>query len=114
MNAPITLNGILVVFGTIVAIVAGITAIIMLVKWINNAHDRATKWDNYGMKIDELKTDINGSLREIKNEQYILTNCMLAVLDGLQQLGANHGVTEAYKDLANHINKEAHDVNESK
>ena len=115
MNTPITFNGILIVFGTIVAIVAGITAIIAVIKWINAYHDRCQKWDSYDMKIEDLKKDINGSLREIKDEQYVLTNCMLAVLDGLQQLGANHGVTEAYKDLAKHINKEAHKVdNESK
>ena len=110
MNAPITFNGILAVLAIIVGVVAGITAIIAVVKWINNAHDRAKKWDEYGMQIDDLRKDIKSNLREIKDEQYVLTNCMLAVLDGLQQLGANHGVTEAYKNLANHINKEAHDV----
>ena len=110
MNTPITFNGILAVLAIIVGIVAGITAIIAVVKWINNAHDRAKKWDDYGMQIDDLRRDIKGNLREIKDEQYVLTNCMLAVLDGLQQLGANHGVTDAYKNLANHINKEAHDV----
>ena len=115
MNTPITFNGILAALAILVGIVAGITAIIAVVKWINNAHDRAQKWDNYGMQIDGLRTDINKNLREIKDEQYVLTNCMLAVLDGLQQLGANHGVTQAYKDLAEHINKEAHDFkNESK
>ena len=114
MNTPITFNGILAGFAILVAIVAGLTAIFAIIKWINAAHDRATRWDNYGMQIGELKTDIENNLREIKNEQYVLTNCMLAVLDGLQQLGANHGVTQAYKDLAKHINKEAHDVDESK
>ena len=109
MNTPITFNGILAVLAIIVGIVAGITAIIVVVKWINNAHDRAKKWDEYGMKIEDLRTDLNGSLREIKDEQYVLTNCMLAVLDGLQQLGANHGVTDAYNELQKHINKEAHD-----
>ena len=115
MNTPITFNGILAALAILVGIVAGISAIIAIIKWINNAHDRAQKWDNYGMQIDGLRTDIDKSLREIKDEQYVLTNCMLAVLDGLQQLGANHGVTQAYKDLAKHINKEAHDLkNESK
>ena len=110
MNTPITFNGILAVLAIIVAITAGITAIIAIVKWINAAHDRTKKWDDYGMQIEGLRQDIGVDLRKIKDEQYVLTTSMLAVLDGLQQLGANHGVTDAYNNLQSHINKEAHDL----
>ena len=109
MNTPITFNGILGALAIIVAIVAGIAAIIAIVKWINNAHDRAQKWDNYGMKIDELQTDINSKLQQIRTEQYILTDCMSAVLDGLHQLHCNGKVTEARSSLDEYLNKRAHE-----
>ena len=109
MNTPITFNGILGALAILVAIVAGIAAIIAIVKWINNAHDRAQKWDNYGMKIDELQTDLNARLQQIQDEQYILTDCMSAVLDGLHQLKCNGRVTEAKASLDNYINKRAHE-----
>lgn len=117
MNTAITLNSILLAFGTIVAIVAGITAIIAVVKWITTIHDRCQRWDAYAVDIDRLRTemkdhqtDIEAKLQEIRSEQYILTSSMLAVLDGLQQLKCNGEVTKAHTELQAHLNKEAHQV----
>ena len=110
MNTPITFNDILFALGILVAIVAGITAIIAVIKWINNAHDRAQKWDNYETEIGELKTDINAKLQDIKAEQYVHTSCMVAVLDGLQQLGANGKVTQARETLDEYMNRATHEV----
>lgn len=109
MNTPITLNGILLTLGTIAAIVAGITAIYAVVKWINANHDRCQKWDSYEMKIEELQTDINEKLQQIRTEQYVLTDCMSAVLDGLHQLNCNGKVTEARSSLDEYLNKRAHE-----
>lgn len=117
MNTPITLTSILTIFGILVAIVGGVTAIIALVKWINNIHDRVQKWDEYDMKIanveksmSDLHTDIDGKLQQIRAEQYVLTDCMVAVLDGLQQLGCNGKVTQAKNNLANYMNEKAHEM----
>lgn len=52
----------------------------------------------------QLKTDIE----ESKKERGILCYAVLACLDGLQQLGANGGVTEAKKTLEKHLNQLAH------
>lgn len=116
MNAPFTMNGLLYVFGVIIAIVAGITAIIAVVKWINGIHDKMKDWDNYSIQIRDLEarmsdrqTDIEAKLQEIKAEQYVLTSSMLAVLDGLKQLNCNGNVTRAYNDLESYINEKAHD-----
>lgn len=116
MNEPFTMNGLLFALGMIVAIVAGITAIIAVIKWITGIHDKMKSWDNYAVQIRDLEarmtdrqTDIEAKLQEIKAEQYLLTSSMLAVLDGLKQLNCNGNVSRAYSDLEQYINEKAHD-----
>lgn len=99
MDTVITLNLILKIFGVIVAIVGGITAIIAVIKWLNSMHDKQQQYDNYDKDI-----------ADIKEEQCMLTYCMLAVLEGLKQQGCNGPVTEARDALEKHINKKAHGI----
>lgn len=47
-------------------------------------------------------------IKAIKKEQSITIEALLATLDGLQQLGANHTVPEAKAKLAAYINEKAH------
>lgn len=47
-------------------------------------------------------------LREIKDEQAILTEGILACLKGLHEQGANGPVTEAIEKIEKHLNKKAH------
>ncbi|NCC17238.1 MAG: branched-chain amino acid ABC transporter permease [Clostridia bacterium] len=47
-------------------------------------------------------------IQNIKKEQCIICFALLATLDGLKQLGANGGVTEAHKKLGKHLNQSAH------
>ena len=115
MSYPITLQGILTILGIIVGIVAGLTAIGAIIKWINGVHDKMQTWDNYEKKFVDLEsrmndrhTDIEAKLQEIKAEQYVLTNSMLAVLDGLQQLNCNGNVTKAHAELEQYLNEQAH------
>lgn len=97
METPITIGSMLGVFGVIVAIVGGLTAVITLYKYIASSHDRVQKWDEYDEQI-----------KSIKNEQCMMTYCMMATLDGLHQLGCNGKVTEAREKLDKHLNQEAH------
>lgn len=60
-------------------------------------------------KIEHLKDAHNEDVYEIKAEQRIICEGLLACLDGLQQLGCNHSVPEAKKTLEKHLNKIAHD-----
>lgn len=115
MTDPITLQSILTMLGVLVAIVAGITAIIAIIKWITGVHDRMQLWDGYQKQISDLEarmtdrqTDIEAKLQEIKAEQCILTSSMLAVLDGLQQLHCNGNVTKAHSELEQYLNEQAH------
>lgn len=48
-------------------------------------------------------------IAKIKEEQCLLTFGILACLDGLEQLGCNHKVTEAKNKFDKYINKKAHE-----
>lgn len=50
----------------------------------------------------------NESIKEIKEEQSILTTGVLACLKGLKEQGCNGPVTEAIHMIEEHLNKEAH------
>ena len=106
----ITVSNIFEFITCVVALVAGIGAIVALYKYITTVHDRAQKWDDCDKKISELQTDTEAKLQDIKAEQCMLTYCMMATLDGLHQLGCNGKVTEARSELDKFMNKQAHDV----
>ena len=59
---------------------------------------------NWVLKREKNDTDI----KAIKEEQSILTKGVLACLKGLKEQGCNGPVTEAIKQIEDHINKEAH------
>jgi len=48
------------------------------------------------------------SIREIKAEQSVLTRGVLACLKGLKEQGCNGPVTDAIKDIEDHLNQQAH------
>ena len=108
MTEPITLQSILTILGLIVAIVAGVTAIGAIIKWITGVHDRMEKWDGYEAQIKEMQTDVEARLQEIRAEQCLMTSSMLAVLDGLKQLNCNGKVTTAHDDLEAYLNDSSH------
>lgn len=104
--------------------------IMKIVKKITDRHDREKKWDEMSIKAKEdqeeiackyneqladirreqqdIRTDFDAKVREIRDEQYILTDCMRAVLDGLHQLKCNGRVTEAIENLDDYLNERAH------
>ena len=47
-------------------------------------------------------------IKRIKSELTLICYAMQGCLDGLEQLGANHTVTEAKTLLDKHLNKQAH------
>jgi hypothetical protein len=48
------------------------------------------------------------SIKEIKEEQSILTKGVLACLKGLKEQGCDGPVSEAIEDIEDHLNKQAH------
>lgn len=99
MDSAITLGSILVICATLVALSGGVAVIISLVKNINNSHDRTQKWDGY-----------DNDITQIRSELCMLTYCMMATLDGLEQLKCNGKVKEAREKLDKYMNQQAHGV----
>ncbi len=81
----------------LVAMVAAIAAILTLMGYIH----RLMKWFEHDREQD-------AAMKAVKDEQRILCVALAACLDGLEQLGANHSVTRAKKELINHIQTQAH------
>lgn len=77
---------------------AVITAIIGIVKGINAFVD-------YLAKKNAILSDIDS----IKKEQKLFFKALKACLDGLEQLGCNHTVTETKNELDEWLNDQAHD-----
>lgn len=99
MEASITIAQLLKAAAVLATLWGAYKIIIEIIDKINIKHDQMQKWDEYDKQI-----------KEIKEEQCMITYCMLATLDGIKQLGANGRVTEAKEKLEKHINKSAHGV----
>lgn len=56
------------------------------------------------MKQEKQDVDI----KQLKEENTLIVYALSACLDGLEQLGANHTVTDAKNRLDKYINKQAH------
>ena len=130
MNEVITINQ-LIIFAGIIAGVWGFAKVVMeILKAVTTRHDREQKWDEMAdqivssregiiakydkrleemeKKIDENHADTEAKLQQLRSEQCIITSSMFAVLDGLEQLGANHKVTSAKLELQEYLNKATH------
>ena len=81
----------------IITTAAVIAAVIGLLKYLAKIYDLV----KHQKKQDE-------DIASIKKEQGLATIALLACLDGLQQLGANHTVPEAKQKLQNYLNEQAH------
>lgn len=110
MDTAITINGLLVGAGCIVALWGLVKVIREIIEYFNQKHDDKQKLDSHDAQIEELHSEMDAKLQEIKAEQCMLTYCMMATLDGLHQLGCNGKVTQARSELDKFMNKQAHEV----
>lgn len=109
----------------------GFCKVIMeIVKAIATRHDREQKWDDTANNLrkerqddmchyneqltdirnqqDEIRTDFEAKVQEVKAEQYVIVECLRAVLDGLHQQGCNGKVSEAIETLDDYLLARAH------
>ena len=82
---------------TLITAAAVLTAIITLVGRYNKLYDWIKKQDEQDNEI-----------KEMKEEQAILTFGILACLKGLKEQGCNGPVTEAINKIEKHLNEKAH------
>ena len=81
----------------IISLAALVGAAVALINYTN----RAFIWlHKTTQQADDLKT--------VKEEQRIMSIALSACLDGLVQLGANHEVPKAKKELDDYIRSQAH------
>lgn len=84
---------------TIVEIAKIITAVGVIATFMWNIFMQFMKFKMYDKKIKALTA-----------EQCLQTRLFDAVLDGLEQLGCNHSVPDARKELNDFLNERAHEV----
>lgn len=126
----VTFNDLVRLAAAIMAIWAFCKIVMEIVHAIVARHDKEKKWDETAddlrkerqddmcqyneqlrdirQKQDEIRTDFEAKVQEIKAEQYVIIDCLKAILDGLHQQGCNGAVTEAINGLDEYLNKRAH------
>lgn len=82
---------------TIVTAAAVLGAIVTIMKHYNKVYD-----------LIKHQKEQDSDIKTIKREQTLMVYSMQACLDGLMQLGANHGVPDAKEKLDKYINQQAH------
>lgn len=101
-----------------------------IIKAINERHDKEQSWDETADKLrkerlddvcqynaqlaeirnkqNEIQTEFDAKVQEVKAEQFIIVECLRAVLDGLHQQGCNGKVSEALNTLDTYLIERAH------
>ena len=111
--------------------------VIEIIHAVNERHDREQKWDETASDIrkereevvcqyneqlakirntqdeiqqkqDDIRSEFDAKVQDIKAEQLIIVECLRAVLDGLHQQGCNGKVSEALETLDNYLIKRAY------
>ena len=90
---------------TAAAFLGALGAIYALVK---KAFKRLQKPEELEAEIKALREKHESDMRESNEERQLICFALAACLDGLQQLGCNHSVTEAKTKMDKHLNEKAH------
>lgn len=94
-NTIITTSGILTAIGVMLGL------LLKIHKWYLRQEDL---WEEMIKLKDRHKNDIN----DMNEENGLICEALVACLDGLQQLGANHNVPIAKDKLQSYLNEQAH------
>lgn len=78
-------------------------------KYLNRPKENKENMDKFKKDTEERTEKIEKEIKGIKKEQCVQTECLMAIMDGLKQLGANGPVTEAHRKLSQHIINNAYD-----
>lgn len=95
-------------FQDIITVVAVLTAIGTLLAWLFKGHNWFLEQQNQSKKIHSLEERHKADMEESNEERQLICYCLVACLDGLQQLGANHSVPLAREKMEKHLNRKAH------
>ena len=101
MNITITWQTAITAFAVVGAVVGLVAYFSKAVRWV----DKQNKQD---ADIKALREHHEEDMLEIKTEQTLLVYGILACLKGLKEQGCNGPVTEAIREIENHLNNKAH------
>lgn len=87
--------------------IVSISALVAALAAISGAVAAAVRWFDNQAKQDK-------EISKIKRENMLIVAALSACLDGLTQLGANHSVTVAKRELDEYLNEQAHGQSERK
>jgi hypothetical protein len=90
MQITVTWQGIITAAGVVAAVLALAAYFARAVRWLDKQNEQ------------------DKEIKEIKEEQALLTHGILACLKGLKEQGCNGPVTDALNRLEKHLNKQAH------
>lgn len=94
------------VLGALTAIVA---LFVKLVRWVDKQKAQDTKLEELKQHHEDDMTAQKAKLQEIRDEQAVLTQGILACLKGLSEMGCNGPVTKAITMIEDHLNTKAHE-----
>lgn len=83
---------------TIITAAAGIAAIFALLKYYNRGYNFVQRQEHQ-----------DAIIKDIQEEQSVLTYGVLACLKGLHEQGCNGPVTDAINRIEKHLNEKAHE-----
>ena len=93
---------------TIITAGSVLTAICFIVGLLLKVHKWYLQQEAQGEEIKALKAKHEKDTADIKQENRLVCEALVACLDGLEQLGANHTVPVARGKLENYLNEQAH------
>lgn len=101
MEITLTWQSVITAAAFVGAVVALVTYFTKIVLWVN----KQAKQDE---EISRLKKHHEEDIKNIKEEQTLLVEGILACLQGLQEKGCNGPVTQTIDRYKEYLNKKAH------
>ena len=101
MQITITWQGVITASAVIAAMLSIYAFVSKVVLWID-------KQNQQEQEIERLKKHHDQDIKELKEEQTLLVEGVLACLQGLQERGCNGPVSLAIEKYTNYLNAKAH------
>ena len=102
MQITLTWQGVITAFAFVGAVVGLVTYFSKLVRWVDKQNEQ-------DQEIKKLKAHHDKDVKELKEEQTLLMEGILACLQGLQEKGCNGPVTDTIDKYKDYLNKKAHE-----
>lgn len=99
---------------TVITFAALLTALGTILTAVIKGHNWFLEQKKQSKEIEAIRKKHNSDMAESNEERQLICYALAACLDGLQQLGCNHSVTDAKDKMEKHLNKKAHAYKEEK